>query len=72
MRLSITVKPNVRREGVELLPDGSYRVAVNVPPVEGKANGRVVKLLAKFFSVPPSTITILHGMQGRKKFVEIL
>lgn len=71
MRLSITVKPNARREGVELLPDGSYRVAVNVPPTEGKANARVVALLARFFRVPPSSVTMLHGGRGRNKLVEI-
>lgn len=71
MRISITVKPNARREGVERLPDGSYRVAVNVPPTEGKANARVAALLARFFRVPPSSVTILHGVCSRKKLVEI-
>lgn len=72
MRISITVKPNARHEKVELLPDGSYRVAVNAPPTEGKANDAVIAALAKFFRVPRSHVAILHGQSGRKKLVEIL
>ena len=58
MILSITVKPNAKREGVEKRPDGSYRVAVHAPPVEGKANEAVVEMLADYFSVPKSSVRI--------------
>lgn len=70
-RLTVIVKPNARHEGVEALSDGSYRVAVNAPPMEGKANARVVALLAAFFHIPPSSVHIVHGGRGKKKLIEI-
>lgn len=72
MKIQVTVKPNVKREGVEKLPDGSYRVSVNAPPQEGRANKAVIELLAKFFKIPKSSITILRGQRGRKKLIEVL
>ncbi len=71
MKINVIVKPNSRKEAVEKLPDGSYRVSVKAPPQEGKANEAVVKLLADFFSVAKSKIRIVQGMSGRKKIIEI-
>ncbi len=72
MKITVVVKPNTRQEKVEQLPDGSYRVAVNAPSQEGKANAAVIAALAEFFSIPKSSIVILHGHHGRRKIVEIL
>lgn len=71
MKLEIHVKPNARRESVEKQPDGTYKVALNAPPVEGRANERLIELLAEHFKVPKSSVTILRGQSGRKKLVEI-
>ncbi|HSA58623.1 MAG TPA: DUF167 domain-containing protein [bacterium] len=71
MRIEITVKPGSRRPGVEKLPDGTYRVAVNAPPREGRANEAVIEALAGYFDVPKSSIRIRMGSSGRKKVVEI-
>lgn len=71
MKISITVKPNSRKEEIVLSPDGSYTVRVAAPPVEGKANERVIILLARHFGVPKSRVTIARGAGGRRKTVEI-
>ncbi len=71
MILTITVKPNSKREGVEKMLDGSYKVSVNAPPVDGKANEAVIRLLAKHFSVSKSTIQMVRGKTGKKKIVVI-
>jgi uncharacterized protein len=72
MKLQITVKPNSRKPGVEKLPDGSYRVAVNAPPREGRANEEVIEALADFFGVRKSCVRIVLGSSGKKKVVEIV
>jgi uncharacterized protein (TIGR00251 family) len=71
MKISIIVKPNSRTEGVVPSDDGTYTVRVAAPPVEGKANDRVILLLARHFGVPRSRISILKGHSGKKKIVEI-
>jgi uncharacterized protein YggU (UPF0235/DUF167 family) len=44
---------------------------VQAAPVAGKANEAVVELLAKYFSVPKSSVKVLRGQSSRKKLVEI-
>jgi len=71
VNIQVTVKPNARRAGVEKLADGTYRVAVHAPPHEGRANAAMIQLLADYFSVPKSTIEIVRGETGRKKWVRL-
>jgi uncharacterized protein (TIGR00251 family) len=46
-------------------------VHLKSPPVDGKANKELIELLAKKFSVTKSQITILIGLSGRNKLVNI-
>lgn len=71
MKITVAVKPNSKKELVELMPDGSYTVRVNVPPVDGKANERVIELLSKHFKQPKSLITLLSGPKSKKKIFSV-
>jgi uncharacterized protein (TIGR00251 family) len=71
MKITVTVKPNSKKESVEEQPDGSYLVRVNVPPVDGKANERVIELLAGHFRRPKSLITLVSGPKSKKKIFSI-
>jgi uncharacterized protein (TIGR00251 family) len=71
VRISVKVKPNSRRREVRRQEDGTYVVCVTAPPVEGKANEQLVELLAEHFGRPKRNITILHGISGKSKVVEI-
>jgi uncharacterized protein YggU (UPF0235/DUF167 family) len=44
---------------------------VNVPPVEGKANEKVVELLSDFFKKPKRCVSIITGFRGKIKIIEI-
>lgn len=72
MKIKVKVKPNARENSVKQLDDGSYEVKVSVPPEKGKANEKVVELLAKHFKIPKSHIKIIKGETGREKAVEII
>ena len=71
MRIEVLVKPNSKKQGVEKLGEGQYRVAVHAPPIEGKANEAVIELLAKYFKTRKSAIQIVRGHKGKQKWVEI-
>jgi len=71
MKITVVVKPNSKKELVELMPDGTYTVRVNVPPVDGKANQRVIELLSEHFRQPKSLITLLNGPKSKKKIFSI-
>jgi len=71
MKINIVVKPNSRKESVERLDDGTLKVRVNAPPIDGRANEAVTKALAQYFSVQKSSVHILRGASGKRKIVEI-
>jgi uncharacterized protein len=71
MKIPVQVKPNSRKEAVTVRDDGVYVVQVSVPPVEGKANERLIELLSEHFGRPKRAIQILRGTRGRHKIVEI-
>ena len=71
MRLSIKVIPNVRRSEV-VEETGFLKVKVDAPAKEGKANKRLIEILAEHFKIPKSKIKILKGHNSKNKLVEIL
>lgn len=71
MKIEIRVKTNARHEKVEDLGQSIFRVVVKAPPQEGKANEAVIALLAEYFSVPKSRVTILSGHKSKRKRLEV-
>ena len=71
MKITVHVKPNARRETVTVREDGVHVVQVSVPPIEGKANERLIEVLSRHFHRPKRAIQILRGAHGRHKIVEI-
>lgn len=71
MKITVNVKPNSRKEGVEPQPDGSLTVRVNVPPIEGRANIRVIELLSEHFDCPKSRIRLVSGAKAKRKIFEV-
>jgi uncharacterized protein (TIGR00251 family) len=69
--LDIVVQPRCAREGVGPVMGDKLKVSVNAPPVEGKANQAVQRVLAETFGVPRSAVTILRGETGKRKTVRI-
>lgn len=71
--LAIRVTPRAARdEIVEILKDETVKVRLKAPPVEGKANLALIKLLSKVLGVPKSGIEIVSGATGRDKLVSVL
>jgi uncharacterized protein len=71
MKISVRVKPNAKKNQVSPQADGTYVVSVNAPAVEGKANERLVEVLAEYFKKRRREVTVVSGSTGRQKVVEI-
>lgn len=71
MQKTIKVKPNSKQQKITEETDGSLTIHLKSPPVDGKANEELIKLLAKKFDVPKSRITIKLGLLSKQKVVEI-
>lgn len=82
MKILVKAKTHARTEKVELLTQlsfgfgsapelPSYRVSVNVPPEDGKANEAIIRLLAEHFTTKAYNVRIISGHTSTQKVVEI-
>jgi len=53
------------------LADGTFKVNVDAPAEEGKANEELIRYLAREFEVDRSRVRILAGGSGRRKIIRI-
>ena len=71
--LAVRVTPRAsRNEIVEILSDGTVKVHITAPPVEGKANEVLIKFLAEVLDVPASRIDVVAGATGRDKLISVV
>lgn len=72
MKISVLVKPSAKISSVEKLGDGTFMVHLKSAPIDGKANGELIRILSRYFRVPQNAIEIKRGGAGKKKLVDIL
>ncbi len=71
--LAIRVTPRARKnEIVEVLSDGTVKIHLTAPPVEGKANEALLKFLSEVLDVPVSRIEVVAGATGRDKLISVM
>lgn len=71
MRVNVRVIPRAKINRVEVQPDGTLRVHTTTAPTDGKATADVVKMLARHYSVPKTSIKLIRGETSRDKVFEI-
>lgn len=69
--LSVRVSPRSSRNQHQVEPDGSVRLWLTAPPVDGAANKAVLTYLAGQLGVPRSSLQIVLGQSARSKRVRI-
>jgi len=71
--LAVRVTPRAsKNEIVEILSDGTVKVHLTAPPVEGKANEALLKFLAKLLDVPIKQLEVVAGAGGRDKLISVI
>lgn len=71
--LAIRVTPRARKNEIsEIMSDGTVKIRLTAPPVDGKANEALIDFLAEVLDVSPRNIEIVAGATGRKKLVSIV
>lgn len=61
-----------RSEFVEIMEDGTIKIRLSAPPVEGKANKALVEFLSRMLVVKREDISILSGQTNRTKMISVL
>ncbi len=69
--LAVRVVARAGRERVEGWRGGRLLVWTTAPPVEGRANDAVCRLIAETLGVAPSRVAVTRGARGREKAVRI-
>jgi hypothetical protein len=69
--LNVYVQPNARQEGFDGLHDGRLKLRISAPATDGKANQRLLALLADIFAVSKRSVELLKGEKSRNKVVGI-
>jgi len=67
----VRVAPRASRNRVVGVQDGSLKVALTAPPVDGAANEALRKLLSKTLGVSKSAVEIVRGERGRRKLLRV-
>ena len=70
-RIAVRFQPRARKDEIGGERAGVLMVRVTAPPVEGKANDAVRKLLAKRLGIAPGRVSVVRGATGRDKVVEV-
>jgi uncharacterized protein (TIGR00251 family) len=72
MDLKITVITRAHKSEVVRLGDDHLRVKLTSPPEKNKANYELIQVLAKYFGVNKSAVSIKTGQRSRHKIIQIL
>ena len=70
-RLRVRLQPRARGDEVVGERDGAVLIRVTAPPVDGKANEALCRLVAKKAGVAPSRVTVVKGHTARDKTLDV-
>lgn len=72
MEIYCIVKPNSKIDKVIVNSDGSLRIKIKAPPVDGKANEYLLNYLSEIFALPKKNISIISGFTNSHKRINIV
>ena len=70
-RIAVRLAPRAGRSAIDGVVEGSLRVRVAAPPVDGEANEALTRLIARELGLPASAVRIASGATARQKLLEI-
>ena len=69
--LDVRLPPRAHTDEIVGERDGRVVIRVTAPPVEGRANDALTRLIAKRAHVAPARVTIVRGHAARDKTVRV-
>ncbi|OLE91008.1 MAG: hypothetical protein AUF79_07180 [Crenarchaeota archaeon 13_1_20CM_2_51_8] len=72
MLIRVHVTPNAREARVVKVSNDYFEVRVDERAVDGRANKRLLEILAEHFKIQKSRISILKGTKTRNKLVQVI
>jgi len=69
--LAVHIQPGASTDSLDGTHGDRLKIRLTAPPVDGKANSHLIRLLAKHFGVPCRQVQLLAGECSRAKRVRI-
>ena len=70
--ISVRVTPRMARNEIKaIMADGTVKIRLTAPPVNGKANDCLINYLADLLGVKNTDIEIISGSTSHTKFISI-
>jgi len=70
-QIEVRLRPRGSSDELAGMRDGVLQAKVTAPPVDGKANKALCKLVAKRVGVAPSRVSVVRGEKSRDKVVRV-
>ncbi|HEX8754315.1 MAG TPA: DUF167 domain-containing protein [Solirubrobacterales bacterium] len=70
-RIEVRLRPRGHADELIGIEGGVLQARVSAPPVDGRANKALCKLIAKRVGVAPSRVSVLRGEKSRDKLVRV-
>ena len=65
--LAVRAQPGARKTAIVGVYGTELKIAVQAPPIEGRANQALIAFLAKTFDLPKSAVELVNGDLSRSK-----
>lgn len=69
--LIVRLTPRAARDEISGWQGGELRVRLRAPPLEGRANEALRRLIASRLGLPPSNVELVSGAKGRVKRLKV-
>ena len=69
--VAIRLQPRARRNEIVGMRADAFLLRVTAPPVDGRANDALCRLIATAAGVAPSRVTVVRGLTSRDKVVRV-
>lgn len=70
-QITVRLRPRAREDELIGIRDGVLQARVSAPPVDGKANRALCRLIAKRVGVAPSKVSVARGEKARDKSIRV-
>ncbi len=71
MKLLVRIVPNAKQSEAIGWEGQTLKVRIAAPPIEGKANEELIRLMAELCDCSPSEVEILKGMGSKQKTLDV-
>jgi uncharacterized protein YggU (UPF0235/DUF167 family) len=67
----VHLRPRASRDELLGIRDGVLLARVSAPPLEGRANGALCRLVARAAGVAPTRVSVIRGERSREKLLRV-